>query len=98
MFLRRTHTLHREQRVLRTPIALFANASLLAPQVAIDRIALRHFVVAETLLEAHPSAIAELAQHAQHFPLDIRRRLFGWVAEINFVLDLEPAQLRFEHS
>ena len=98
MFLRGTHALHGEQRILRTAVAFFANAALLAPQVAVDGVALRHFVVAEALLEAHPPAVAELAQQAQHLPLDIRGRLLGRIAEINFVLDLEPAQLRFKKS
>src|SRR5271167_2434169 len=98
VFLRGTHALHGEQRVLRTPVALFANAGLLAPQVAVDGITLRHFVVAEALLEAHPPAVAELAQQAQHLPLDIRGRFLGRVAEINFILDLEPAQLGFKKS
>ena len=98
VFLHGTYALHGEQRVLGTPVALFANAAFLAPQVAINGITLRHFVVAEALLKAHPSAVAELAQQAQHLPLDIRGRLLGGVAEINFVLDLEPAQLRLKKN
>src|SRR5580658_7072011 len=98
MFLGWSHTLHGKQRVLRTPVALFANASLFAPQVAVDGIALRHFVITEALLKAHSSTVAELTQQAQHLPLDIRGRLLGGVAEINLVLDLEPAQLAFKKS
>src|ERR1700674_514738 len=98
MFLSGTHPLHREQRVLGTTVPFFANAALLAPQVAVDGVALRHFVVAEALLEAHPSAITELAQQAQHLPLDIGGRLLGRIAEINLVLNLEPPQLRLKQS
>src|SRR5580693_1979282 len=98
MFRCRTHSLHGKQRVLRTPVALLANATFLSPQVAIDSIALCHFVVPEALLKAHPSAVTKLAQHAEHLPLDIRGGFLGGVAEVDFVLDLEPAQLGFKKS
>src|SRR5208282_723593 len=81
MLLQGTHTLHGEQRVLGAAVALFANAALLAPEVAVDGIALRHFVVAEALLEAHPAAIAEFTEQAQHLPLNIGGGLLGGVAE-----------------
>src|SRR5580692_9196392 len=93
-----THTLDGEQRVLRTAIPLFTNSTLLAPQVAINGVPLRHFVVAKALLEVHAAAVAELAQQAEHLPLDVGGGLFGRVAEIDFVLDLEPAQLRLKVS
>src|SRR5579872_6211529 len=96
MLLDGTHTLHGQKRVLRATIALFTNARLLPPQVAVDSVALRHFVVAKALLETHPSAIAELAQQAQDFPLDIGGWLLGRIAEIALVLDLEAAQLRLK--
>src|ERR1700690_1458529 len=96
MLLSRTHTLHGQQRVLRTAVALFPNAGFLAPEVAVNSVALRHFVVAEALLEAHPSAIAEFTQQAQHFPLDVGGGLLGRVAEIDLVLDLKAAQLRLK--
>ena len=47
--LRQAHSLDRKQRVLRTAVAFFANPALLAPEIAVDGIALRNFVVAEAL-------------------------------------------------
>src|SRR5260370_25647597 len=41
------HTLHREDRIRRPAVALFANPHFLAPQVAFNRIALCHLVVLE---------------------------------------------------
>src|SRR5580704_18369876 len=92
----RTNSLHRKQRVLRTPVAFLANAAFFAPQVAVDGITLRHFVVAETLRKGQPPAVAEFAQQTQNLPLHVGGRFLGGVAEIDFVLDLEPAQLRLE--
>ena len=90
------HSLHGEQRVLGTAVAFFANPVLLPPQIAVDGVALRDFVVAEALGKAHPAAIAEFAQQGEHLPFDIRGRTLGRIAEINLVLDLQPAQLRVE--
>src|SRR5579864_3003864 len=45
--------LYRKKRVLRTTVTFFTNAALLSPQIAVNGIALRDFVVAETLGETH---------------------------------------------
>ncbi len=50
--------------ILRTAIAFFADAGLLAPQVAVNGIALGHFVVAVALGEVHAAAVGKLAQQA----------------------------------
>ena len=94
----RAHSLHGEQRVLRTAVAFFTDAVLLAPQIAVDGIALRDFVVAEALGKTHAAAVAEFAQQGEHLPLDVGRRSLGRVAEINLVLDLQPAQLRVQQG
>src|SRR6202158_1106685 len=55
------YALHRQERILWPPIALFANPHFLAPQVALNRVALRHLVVLKALRKTQPPAIAELA-------------------------------------
>src|SRR5436190_1139883 len=91
--------LHRQQRILWTPIAFFANPRFFAPQIAVNRVALRDFVIAETLGKAHPAAtIRELAQHCQYLPLQVGWRLLLRIIEKYFVLDLQPTKLRFEEG
>src|ERR1022692_3624378 len=97
MLLFGAHSLHRKKCILRTAVAFFANAGLLAPQVAIDGIALRHFVVAVALGKAHASAVGKLAQQREHLPFNVGGRPLGGIAEINLVLDLQPAQLSLEY-
>src|ERR1700757_2897620 len=55
-------SLDRKQGVLRTAVAFLADAGLLAPQVAVDGVALGHFVVAIALGEIHASTIGKLPQ------------------------------------
>src|SRR6185295_19472061 len=93
LMLLHPHTLDREQRVLGTAVAFFTNAVLLAPQIAVNGIALRDFVVAEALRKAHAPAVAEFAQQGKHLPLHLRGGALGRIAEINLVLNLQPAQL-----
>src|SRR6266567_4637431 len=73
--------LHRKQSILRAAIALFADPRFFAPQVAVNRVALGNFVVAEALRKAHASAVGEFAQQSQHLPLEIRRWLLLRIAE-----------------
>src|SRR6266496_1842991 len=40
------HPLHRQQGILGTAISFLANAGFLAPEIAINGVTLRHFVVA----------------------------------------------------
>src|SRR2546427_9032864 len=90
------HALDREQRILRPPVALFANSAFLAPQIAINSITLSHFVVAKTLSETHAAAITEFAEQTEDLPLDVRGRLLAWITEVNLVLDLQSSQVRVE--
>src|SRR6202140_2064188 len=90
------HALHREDRIRRPAIALFANPHFLAPQVGLNRVALRHLVVPEALRKTHPGAIAELANQREHLPFDVGGRPFGRIIEENLVLDLQPAKLLIE--
>src|SRR5208282_398254 len=62
MFVFSTETLNSEQRVLRTPVALFLNADLLPPEIAKDGIALSDRVVAEAQRGAELLAVAMLLQ------------------------------------
>src|SRR4029077_16988628 len=55
------HALHGEDLIRWPAIALFANSHFLAPEVGLNRIALRHLVVPVALRKTHPRAIAELA-------------------------------------
>src|SRR5947209_10914471 len=91
------YSLDRENRVLRTAVSFFPDAGLLAPEIAVNRIALRHFVVAIALGEIHASAIGEFPQHRQHLPLDVGGRTLLRIAEKNLVLDLQTAQLGIEY-
>ena len=97
MLLFGANSLHAEECILRAAVALFADARLLAPQIAVNSVALSHFVIAETLGEAHASTIGKLAQQGEHLPLDISGGPLGRVAEVDFVLDLQPAELGLEH-
>src|SRR5438046_10201892 len=90
------HALDRKQCILRPPVALFANSAFLAPQITINGITLRHFVVAKTLGETHAAAITEFAEQTENLPLDIRRRLLARIAKVNLVLDLQAPQDRDE--
>src|SRR5437660_5009666 len=90
------HALDREQRILRPPVALFANSAFLAPQIAINCITLSHFVVAKTLSETHAAAITEFAEQTEDLPLDVRGRLLAWIAKVNLVLDFQSSQVRVE--
>src|SRR5581483_5014958 len=91
-----TDTLHREQSILRTAVAFFANAALLAPEVAVNRITLGHFVITKTLVELHAAAVGKFAQQREYLPFQVGRRLFLRIAEVDFVLDLQPPQVRLE--
>src|SRR4029077_5632946 len=97
VFLFRADSLNRKNRILGTAGAFPADARLLAPEIGIYRVTLPHFVVAEALGMVHASAVREFAQQCEHFPLDVGRRLLGGVAEINFVLDLQPPELSVEY-
>src|ERR1700686_1105563 len=97
VLLLRAYALHGKERVLRATVAFFANARLLAPQVAVDGIALGHFVVAKTLRETHASAVGKFAQQGEHLPLDIGGRALGGIAEENLILDLQAPQLRLKN-
>jgi hypothetical protein len=97
LFFSDADSLHGEQRILRAAVAFFADARLLAPQVAVNGVALGHFVVAVALGEVHASAIGEFAQQAQYLPLDVSGRALGRIAEVDLVLDLQAAQLRVEY-
>src|SRR5580658_11381854 len=90
------HALHRQHRIVRTAIALLADAHLFTPEVALNGVALRHLVVTVTLLETHPRAIAELAQQRVDLPLNVSRRTFGRIIEENLVLNLQPTKLLIE--
>ena len=68
----------------------------LPPEIAVNGVALRDFVVAVALGEAKLGAVAELAQHGEHFPLDVRGRFFRRVTEKDLVFDLQAAKLRIE--
>src|SRR5271157_5071560 len=85
-FLCNSNSLDGKQGVLRTAVAFLADAGLLAPQVAVDRVTLGHLVVAIALGETHAAAVGKLAQQGEHLPLDVRGRLLAWVAEIDLVL------------
>src|ERR1039458_4336520 len=92
------HALHREERILRPAVALFANPHLLAPQVGLNRVPLRHLVVLEALRKTQARAIAELANQREHLPFHVRGRPFARIVEENLVLDLQPAQLLIEQT
>src|SRR5215469_18038247 len=96
LMLFRPDTLHRQQRVLGPAIAFFADARFLAPQIAIDGVTLRDFVITEPLREAQAAAVGELAKQREHLPFEIGRRFLLRIAEEDFVLDFEAAQLRLE--
>ncbi len=96
VFWRGANTLHGEDGVLRAAVAFFANTHLLAPQIAVDGVALGHFVVAIALRKAHAPAVAELADEVRHLPLDFGGRALGRVVEKNLVLDLQPAEVMVE--
>src|SRR2546430_14335906 len=87
-----SHPLHRKQCVLGTAVAFFADAAFLAPKIAIDGVALRHFVVAIALGEVHLAAVTKLAQQAQHLPFNIGGRSFCRIVEKNLVLNLQAAR------
>jgi len=91
------HALHGEKRILRAAIAFLADTGLLAPQIAVDGVALRHFVITVTLGKTHAAAVGEFAQQGEYLPLDIGGRTLGRVAEVDLILDLQPAQLSLEH-
>ena len=88
------HSLNREQSILRPAIAFFANAALLAPKIAINRVPLGHLVVAVALRKVHFGAVGELAEQVQYFPLKVVWRTLGRIAEEDLVLNLEPAKIR----
>ena len=92
------NALHGEKGILGPAVTFFTNAVLLTPKIAIDGVALRDFVVTEALRETHASAVTEFAQQGQYFPLNIGRGSLGGIAEIDLVLDLQPAQLRVQQS
>src|ERR1700682_4593152 len=83
-----SNSLHGKKGILGAAVAFLADAGLLAPEVAVNSVALGHFVVAITLGEVHAAAVGELTQQAQYLPLDIGGRAFSRVAEENLVLDL----------
>src|SRR5581483_9210176 len=92
------NSLYGEQSILRAAITLFANAGFLAPQITVDRITLRHFVVAIALGKVHASAVGKFAKKSDHLPLDVRGRALGRITEKDLVLDLQASQLRIEKS
>src|ERR1035437_3886372 len=92
------HALHREERILRPAVALFANPHLLAPQVGLNRVPLRHLVVLEALRKTQARAIADLANQRERLPFHGRGRPFARIVEENLVLDLQPAKLLIEQT
>src|SRR5579864_3119950 len=92
------HSLNRQQGILRAAIAFFADARLLAPQIAVHGVTLGNFVVAVALREAHAATVGKLPQQGQHLPLDIGGRPLGRIAEEYLVLDFQAPQLRIEKS
>src|SRR5437870_9978463 len=92
------HALDREQRILRPPVALFTNSALLAPQIAINSVALRHFVVAKRLGETRAAAITEFAEQTENLALDSRPSLLVRTAKVNLVLDRQAPQVRVDQS
>src|SRR6266496_2981328 len=62
---RDANSLNGKNRVLRATIALLADAGLLAPEVAVDGVALRHFVVTIALREIHATAVRKFAEQAE---------------------------------
>src|SRR5271157_2209296 len=95
-FLGGADALHRENGILRAAVAFLANAHLFSPEIAVDGVTLRHFVVTETLGKAHACSVAEFAEEGEHLPLDVGGRALGRVVEKDLVLDLQPAQLLIE--
>src|SRR5258708_5496967 len=91
-----SHSRNRKQRVLGAAVSFFANAPLLAPQIAVNCIALRDRVITETLRKTHVGAVGELAQQGQHLPLQIRGRFLLRIAEKYLVLNLQQPQLRLQ--
>src|SRR5215469_6175609 len=91
------NTLNGEDRVLWAAVALFPDTGFLAPEIAVNGVALRYLVVAIALGETHASPVGELAQKSHDLPLDIRWRTLLGIAEENFVLDLQAAQLSVEY-
>jgi hypothetical protein len=90
------NTLYGKQGILRAAIAFFTNAGFFAPQVALNGIALGHFVVTVALREAHAAAVGKLAYEGYHLPLHVGGWALGGIAEEDFVLDLQPPELRVE--
>jgi hypothetical protein len=97
-FLGHAHALHGEKGVLWATVSFFTNPRLFSPKIAVDGVALRHFVVAIALGEIHTAAIGEFPQQREDLPLDISGRAFGRITEEDLVLDLETAQLRVEYG
>src|SRR5580765_2377829 len=81
------NSLYGKQCVLWATVAFFADAGLLAPEVAVDGVALCHFVVAVALGEVHAAAVGKFPEQAEHLPLDVSRRTLGRIAEEDLVLD-----------
>ena len=63
-FFFESDSLNRKKGVLRAAIAFFADAGLFAPQVAVNGVTLRQFVVAVALRETHPAAVGKFTQKA----------------------------------
>src|SRR5579872_3442096 len=97
IFVAWAHALYRQKGILRPAVPLFTNTSLFAPEVAIDRVTLCHLVVAKALGEGQLSTVAELAQHTEDLPFNIRGRFFCGIAEVHLIFNLEATQLRLKH-
>ena len=98
LVLFRSKSLDRKDRIYWATIPFFPDARFLAPQIAVNGIALRYLVVPKALRKAHAAAaIGELAQCGKHLPFKVGRRLFLWIIEENLVLDLQPPQVRLKH-
>src|SRR5262249_11400966 len=87
------HSLHGKQRILGPAIAFFANSALLAPEIAVDRVALRHFVISITLRQVHLAAVRELPKQVQNLPFDIGRRPLCRVVKEDLVLNLQAEEI-----
>src|SRR5215831_1815106 len=57
VFVLLANSLDGKQRVLRPTVTLFPYARLFAPEIAVDGVALRHFVVTVALREIHAAAV-----------------------------------------
>jgi hypothetical protein len=83
--------------ILRPAIAFFLDDELLLPQGVVKRVALLDGGIAVPLGLIHAVTVRELFQQVLDLPFHVGGWFFGAAAKIHVVLDLQPAQLVFEH-